>query len=143
MRFNVPITKDAQFTQDVFQVMSDYLSELREEAGKWPNRITFTGSIGHEVYLFIVEKGWDFKAFNPTSTNGAGADKIIFDFSKPLTQIEDRGATMFDDGFNNRQIKGIPGPATMQKIIAAYSAPAFKIERTIRPKIEILLTRPR
>jgi hypothetical protein len=85
-----------------------------------------------------MEKGWDLAKFNPQAM--AGGNIITFDYSKPLTQIEERGTTLFDESFNNRTMKGIPGPNTVQKIISTYSAPAFKIERQIRPKLEIFLT---
>ena len=138
MNLNVPKEKDAKFAQNLFVLISDSLCELRDETDKWPDRIIFSGPLGKEVHSFIMEKGWDLAKFNPQAV--AGGNIITFDYSKPLTQIEERGTTLFDESFNNRTMKGIPGPNTVQKIISTYSAPAFKIERQIRPKLEIFLT---
>jgi len=140
MTFQVPATKDGPFTMQFFQILSDNLLELKIEAGKWPDRIAFSGNLGKELYEFIAEKGWDLKQFNLTLV-ASPVDKIIFEYSKPLTQIEDKGATIFDESFNGRKVNGIAGADVMQKILTAYSAPAFKIERTIRPKLEVILTR--
>lgn len=140
MQFKVPQIKTAQFATDLFNLLSDSIFELKGECGKLPDQVTFSGPLGKEVHSFIVEKGWDLKQFGLSFENSP-VNKIRFEYSKPVDQIEDKGATIFDEGFNNRKINGIPGPETIQKIIGAYSAPAFKIERQVRPNLEIRLTR--
>lgn len=139
MRFEVPKIKDARFAQELMQMLSDSMSELRTEAGKWPDQMTFGGSLGKEVFDFIQEKGWDLAKFGPS--HAGPVNQVTFYYSKPIDQIEDRGATIFDEGFNNRKINGIPGPETVQKILGAYSAPAFRIERQVRPKLQVKLFR--
>lgn len=140
MQFSVPIKKENSFSTSLFNLLSDCIFELKSESGKFPDRIVFNGPLGKEVHSFILEKGWDLKQFGLQSSDSI-VNKIIFEYSKPVDQIEDKGATIFDEGFNNRKINGIPGPETIQKIIGAYSAPAFKIERQIRPKLEVRLIR--
>jgi hypothetical protein len=140
MQFKVPKIKHSSFSTEFFNLLSDSIFELRHECGKLPDRVTFSGPLGKELHAFILEKGWDLKQFGLQSAESL-VDKIIFDYSKPIDQIEDRGATIFDESFNNRKINGIPGPETIQKILGAYSSPAFKIERQVRPKLEIKLTR--
>lgn len=140
MQFKVPQIKPASFSTDLFNLLSDCMFELRGECGKLPDKLVFSGPIGREVHTFIVEKGWDLKQFGLQKSESI-VNKIIFEYSKPIDQIEDNGATIFDESFNNRKINGIPGPETIQKILGAYSAPAFKIERQVRPKLEIKLIR--
>lgn len=139
MRFEVPISKDAAFINLLFTTLSDRLVELKEETGKWPDRIHFGGSIGKELLSFIEEKGWDLQKFGPF--HEGQINKLIFYYSKPLDQIEDRGGTIFDEALHGKKVNGIPGPKTIQKIISTYAAPAFTIQRQIRPKREIFLTR--
>ena len=138
MRFNISHISESRFATELFQIISDTMLELRDEAGKWPDRITFSGPLGKEVHSFIEKSDWDLKKFNPNYINGI-VDKIIFDYSKPVDQIEDRGSTIFDGDLNNRTVQGIAGAETVQKILSSYSAPAFRIERQIRPKREIHL----
>ena len=140
MKFKVPIEKDLLFAQELFSLISEYVSDLAVEYEKLPNKIIFTGSIGKEVLDFITEKEWNFKGFNLESASGL-LDALIFKYDAPLTQTEDRGA-IFDGGsMHNKTINGIPGPETAQKIISAYSSPSFMIERTVRPEKRILLVR--
>lgn len=140
MRFNIPIEKDDTFAFSLFDLLAQNLSDLRNEAGKWPDRLTFSGPLGKEVHSYVVEKAWDLKKFNPIVSNGI-VNQIIIDYSKPITQIDDSGATIFDESLNNRIINNVPGKETMQKVLSKYAAPSFKIERQIRPSIEIELIR--
>jgi hypothetical protein len=140
MQFKVPQIKPQSFATDLFNLLSDSIFELRNECGKLPDKIIFSGPLGKEVHLFITEKGWDLKQFG-LQVSTSIVNKIIFEYSKSVDQIEDKGATIFDESFNSKKINGIPGPETIQKILGAYSAPAFKIERQVRPKMEIKLIR--
>ena len=140
MKFKVPLDKDSLFAQELFSLISEYVSDLAVEYEKLPNKIIFTGSIGKEVLNYIIEKEWNFKGFNLESAGGL-LDALIFKYDAPFTQTEDRGA-IFDGGsMHNKTINGIPGPETAQKIISAYSSPSFMIERTVRPEKRILLVR--
>jgi hypothetical protein len=134
----VPKIKDSNFSSQLFNELSEKLSDLRSETSKWPDSLIFSGDIGKELFEYIQNNGWDLLAFNPKWVTGP--NKIIFEYSKPLTQIEDKG-TIFDSSFSERKINGIPGPETMAKIISKYVAPSFTIERTIRPSRQIKLVR--
>lgn len=140
MKFKVPKEKDHTFSSQFFQLLSENLTELRIESGKWPDSILFTGNLGKELFDFIESLGWDLAHFNPRYTQNI-VNKIVFSYSRPIDQIEERGKTIFDESFNNRTISGIPGNETLGKILGAYSNFAFKIERKIQPKIEITLVR--
>ena len=140
MTFSVPQIKSAQFTTDLFNLLSDSIFELRRECGKLPDKISFSGPLGKEVHSFITEKAWDLKQFGLIYVDSI-VNKIIFEYSKPVDQIEDNGATIFDEKLNGKTVNGVAGPETVQKILAAYAAPAFKIERQVRPKLEIRLIR--
>lgn len=140
MKFKVPTEKEAAFAVEFFEFLSQNLSELKIESGKWPDSILFTGNLGKELISFIEEKGWDLAQFNPTYKQNV-LNKVVFSYSKPIDQIEERGRTIFDESLNNREIKGIPGRETQAKILGAYSNLAFTIERKIQPKIEIKLIR--
>lgn len=140
MTFAVPEIKEDKFSTDLFCLLSDCLFELKAEASKFPDKITFSGPLGKEIYFFIQEKKWDLQQFGIALVDSI-VNKIIFEYSKSIDQIEDRGATIFDGEFNNKKINGLPGEKTIQKILAAYSSPLFKIERQIRPKLEVRLTR--
>jgi hypothetical protein len=140
MKFKIPIEKEAEFAVEFFEFLSQNLSELKIESGKWPDSILFTGNLGKELISFIEEKGWDLAQFNPTYAQNV-LNKVVFSYSKPIDQIEERGKTIFDESLNNREIKGIPGRETQAKILGAYSNLAFTIERKIQPKIEIKLIR--
>lgn len=142
MRFQVPIEKGTSFAQDLFALISEHVSDLAIENEKLPNKIIFSGSIGREVFDFILEKEWNFKGFGLEKVNGL-VDSITFKYDQALTQTETRFGASFEEGsLNNKTINGIPGPETTQKIISAYSQPAFSIERTVRPEKKILLVRP-
>lgn len=138
MTLAIPKIKDGRFSSELFSKISDALSDLKIENGKWPDSMVFSGPLGKDLFNFIEEKGWDLFAFNPK--NLPGPNKIIFEYSKPLSQIEEKG-TLFDSSFSEKTINGIPGKETISKIIQKYAAPAFTIERTVRPKKEIKLIR--
>ena len=139
MQFEVPITKDPEFANQLLSTLSDYLVELKEETGKWPDRVSFGGPLGKELFSFIEEKSWDLKKFGPT--HEGIVNKIVCYYSKPLDQIEDKGGTIFDERLHGKRVNGIPGPETIAKIVSAYAAPAFIIQRQVRPTREIKLIR--
>jgi hypothetical protein len=141
MIFNVPLEKDSVFAQNLFSIISENVSDLVMEHDKLPNQILFTGPLGKEVLNFIQAKEWNFKGFSLESADGVHS-ALIFKYSSVLTQTEDRGGVIFDGGsLHNKQINGIPGPETTQKILSAYSSPGFIIERTVRPEKRITLVR--
>lgn len=140
MHFKVPTIKDAAFANELFNLLSDCLFELKGECGKLPDKVTLSGPLGKEVHSFVIEKSWDLKQFGVNYANSL-VNKITFEYSKPVDQIEDKGSTIFDEKFNGKIVNGIVGPETVQKILGVYSTPAFKIERQVRPKMEIKLIR--
>lgn len=141
MKFQVPIDKDTRFAQDLFSLISEQVSDLAIEHEKLPNKIIFMGPLGREVLSFIKEKEWNFKGFELDEMGGV-LSAVVFKYATPLTQTNDQHGVQFEGGtLHNQEIKGIPGPETMGKIMDSYSAPLFKIERTVRPEKRILLTR--
>lgn len=140
LEFKVPIEKKSEFISRFFNFISNQVSRIAFDNQKWPDSIKFTGPIGKELINIIKEKEWDFNRFNPVHVSGP-TNKIIIEYLKPITQTSDTGATI-DSSLNGKIIKGIPGPDTASKIVSYSSAnTAFKIERTLRPSIHILLKR--
>ena len=139
MNFDIPLIKDDSFSLELFSLLSNNLSELKMSTGKWPDLVIFGGPLGKELISFIGEKGWDLSKFG--IVHQGIVNKLIFEYSKPLDQIEDRGGTIFDSTLNGKMINGLPGRETLHKIISTYTIPAFTIERKVRPKIEIQLFR--
>jgi hypothetical protein len=140
MELNVPLNKDSQFDSTLFKVISDGLTELYYETGKWPDSTIFSGTIGNELYNHLHNKDWDLKKFGPLCLPG-GTNKIRIEYSKPLNQIEDNSIPIMTDDLNGRQVNGFMGPEAMAKLMSSYSQPSFKIERTVRPYYEIRLVR--
>lgn len=140
MQFKVPKEKDSQFALNLFSVIEENLIELKMEAGTWPDRVVLSGPLGREVKEFITAKGWALDQFNLQEA-ASPVNKIVFEFSKPVDQIEERGTTIFDERLGEKKISGIPGRETAAKILSTYAQPAFKIEKQIRPKREIILIR--
>jgi hypothetical protein len=138
MKFQVPIEKDLTFAQDLIAMISENISDLTSEYEKLPNKIIFTGSLGKELLSFIQEKKWNFKGFDLESTDTI-LDALIFKYNTPLTQIDGRTGVM--GSLHGKEINGIPGPETAQKIISTYASPSFMLERTVRPEKRILLIR--
>lgn len=141
MKFEVPVEKDLKFVQSLFELISDNISGLAWENEKLPNQIIFTGPLGKELLDLIQEKEWDFNKFNLESTGGIHST-LTFKYNAPLTQTEGKLNTLFEGGtLHNKEINGIPGPETAQKILSTYSSPGFTIERTVRPEKRIVLIR--
>ena len=140
MQFKVPKEKDSTFTLNLFSVIEENLVSLKIESRKWPDRVVLSGPLGKEIHEFIKSKDWKLEQFNFENSNSP-VNKIVFEFSKPIDQIEDRGATIFEDRLSEKKISGIPGRETVSKILSTYAQPAFKIEKKIRPKRELILIR--
>lgn len=140
MRLAVPQIKDVSFSNALFRELSENLTELKIENGKWPDQIIFSGSLGKEAFDHMQSLGWEMNTFNPKSIGGI-VDKIRIEYSKPLSQIEDRGGTIFDESLASKTINSLPDAKTMAKIHAAYSGLKYTIERSVRPSIEIRLFR--
>lgn len=141
MKIFVPFKKDAAFASEVLTVMSDQMAELKEETGKWPDKMWFIGAIGNELLQFIIDSKWDISAFGPQGHPVSLPNKIRFEYTKHIDQIEDVGQTIFDEALNGRMINGILGEATKEKIASAYSGLAYTIERKINPFREVRLIR--
>jgi len=141
VKFQVPIEKDLAFTQSLFSLISENISDLAIEHEKIPNKLIFTGKIGIELLEFIQQKGWNFKGFDLESISSS-LNSIIFKYSKPLHQIDGKTPPIFDEGtLHGKEISGFPGPETIHTIASTYSSPSFTLERTIRPEKRILLIR--
>jgi hypothetical protein len=140
MRLEVPKEKDPTFGTIFFQAISEGLTDLKLENGKWPNTILFCGPLGEELFDHLTELSWDMTTFNPTKGGGL-VNKIRVEYSKPISQIEERGGTVFDEALSTKTLNGIPDARTMAKIQTAYSNLAYTIERSVRPSYEIKLFR--
>ena len=139
VKFNVPIIKGSDFPILLFELLSNHIQHLAFEHEQWPNKVTFLGQIGKELFDIIEEKKWDFKKFNLTSEM-AQVDKIIIEYIKPLDQTDELGYIKGDD-LHGKTMEGLPGNETMSSIQSHSMNMNFKIERKIRPKLEIKLTR--
>lgn len=139
--FIVPIEKDSQFSIKFFKILSDNLAILHAETDQWPDQILFSGRLGKELFEYYQKAGWDLKQFNPAFEGTT--EKITFQYSKPLTIIEDNNAPIMDSSMGENMMKGIPSEKTMRSIVNAYSSSTLglKKERTIRPTRWVLLAR--
>ena len=139
MTFNVPVLKDNNFAASFFYFFAGQIDQIASENQKWPDKVTFTGILGRELLDIINDKGWDFKKFNLKHEQSI-VDKIIIEYSKPLDEIEDSGYAK-GDSLHGRTMEGIPGSETMSKMNDHSLNMTFKIERKIRPKLEVKLKR--
>ena len=140
MEVKVPNIKDTQFDSTLFKAVSDGLTELFQETGKWPDSIIFSGTLGNELYNHVFNKNWDLNRFGPVCLPG-GANKIRIEYTKPINQIEDNNSPIMVDDLNGRQVNGVIGSESMARIMSSYAQPSLKIERTVRPHYEIRLIR--
>ena len=139
MKFNVPIQKGNDFPILFFEFFAYEIQNIAAEYQKWPDKVTFLGRLGQELYDIIIEKKWDFSRFN-ISHQHSPVNKIIIEYSKPLDEIEDRGYIKAES-LNGQTMNGIPGNETVSKLKDFALNTSFKIERKIRPKLEIKLIR--
>jgi hypothetical protein len=136
--FKVPSKIDDDFAAQFFYFISLKVEELASETGKWPDQIQFLGKIGDSLFNLIEEKGWNFSRFNPQSDRNSILNKIIIQYTKPLSQISDTGVIR-SESLNGKEIKGIPGEDTFSRILSNSISLNFKSEKTVRPKLEIKL----
>jgi hypothetical protein len=136
---NVPLDKGVDFSKELLDTMSNALSDLYLEHGTLPDLINFQGLLGREVLSFIKEQSWDFNKFNPSYLDGP--NQIVFKYTTPLKQVEERGSITPDASLHNRTIQGIPDSNTMSKIVGAYAGGGFSIQREIRPELKVKLLR--
>jgi hypothetical protein len=141
MKFNIPLNKSIQFSQSLFNLISENIDDLGYENEKLPNQIIFTGPLGKEVHSFILENNWNFKNFKLEYLDSP-LSSIIFKYTSPLIRKEKNYGTSFEGGsLHGKEINGIPGEGTISKIIGAYSNMNFEKEITSRPEKRIILTR--
>lgn len=122
-----------------FEFLAGQLQQLLAEYQKWPNKVTFLGDIGKELFDIIDGKGWDFNRFN-LSHERTGVQKILIEYDKPLDEIEET-RYLKGDSLHNQTMQGIPGGDTVGKLREHVLNTSFRIERKVRPKIEIKLIR--
>jgi hypothetical protein len=137
--YRVPFDKDSKFPTEFFYYFSDCIDQLGSDTGRWPNKVTFVGKIGKELFDIINEKEWDFKRFNLTYQKSI-LNKIIIEFDKPLDQIEERGYVN-GDSLTDQTMEGIPGDKTVNQMKEHSMNMSFTIERKIRPNLEVILKR--
>jgi hypothetical protein len=137
MHFIVPVEKDLEFSQKLFQMISSNISELADENLKLPKQILFSGPLGKELLVYIKEKDWRFDGFELKEVKGI--NQIIFKYDSPLTQVEDNRP--FSSNLNGQQINGFADSGVLQKMLSSYASSSFKIERTVRPEKRIPLKR--
>jgi hypothetical protein len=139
VKFRVPIDKGNDFPMVFFEFIAGQLQQLLVEYQKWPNKVTFLGQMGKELFDIIKEKEWDFDKFNLSHT-ATGVEKILIEYDKPLDEIEETGY-LRGDSIHGQTMNGIPGSDTIGKLKDYSLNTSFRIERKIRPKIEIKLIR--
>jgi hypothetical protein len=137
--FNVPFEKSPEFATEFFYFFSECIDQLGSETEKWPSKVTFCGRIGKELIDLIEDKEWDFNRFNITHTQSP-RNIIVIEYIKPLDQVEERGH-LKGDSLHGQTMEGIPGDQTAAKIADHAMSMNFRIERKIRPKLEIELIR--
>lgn len=142
----MPIHKESRFSIEFFNLISECVNQLGSQTGKWPDLIIFTGALGDELMDLIESSGWNMERFQMTRQNSI-LDRMKVGYSKELDQISTIGidgkpASDFStDSLADRTISGLPGPDTINRINAHVLSSTFKIEKKIRPEIEIKLTR--
>ena len=75
MKFQVPIEKDLAFTQELFSLLSENISDLVGEYEKLPSKIVFMGNIGRELLTraqHIVDNADDTLHAMITDQDGVG-----------------------------------------------------------------------
>ena len=141
MRLSVPKEKDSRFAAELFETLSANIEDLASENLKLPKKILFSGPLGREALSFIRSKEWNFDGFSLENLGGI-SNSIVFKYDAPLTQTNDPNQVIFEEGsLHGKVIKGIPGEGTIQKMIASYAAPSFKVEKTVRPERRVTLHR--
>lgn len=139
MKFKVPINKESDFPMIFFEFFASKMQTLASEYNKWPDKVTFLGKIGKELINIIEDKGWDFTKFN-ISHESTLVEKIIIEYTKPIDEIDDLGY-LSGDSLHGKTMDGIPGSNTVDKLKAHSLNTSFRIERKIRPTLEIKLVR--
>ena len=146
MKLTVPINKDASFSTTFFNTLSECINILGSETGKWPDRILFSGQIGGELVQLIESTGWDLGRFE-ISHSVSNLNQMTVDYSKPLDQIEDidqsgkSKQSYYNESIHGKVIKGIPSQSTLNHIIGSTAISTFKLERKIRPRVDVKLIR--
>ena len=93
------------------------------------------------IWLKIIENKWDFSKFETTCVKSS-LNRIIFEYDSTIIEKGNSGIDKIrGESLDQRTISGIPNSTTMSKIIGNSMDFNFEIERTVRPKIEINLTR--
>ena len=87
LTLKVPIDKPEDYSNIAFNTISDYLLIFVREYGKWPDRITFNGNIGKELYNIISDKFYLSTKFI-LITNYSILNNIIIDYSKKLDMLD-------------------------------------------------------
>lgn len=146
MEFKVPFNKGPEFAAQFFNLISDCVDELGSQTGKWPDRITFSGSLGRELINLIEDKGWILDRFQMVQ-DPSSIDRMTVDYSKEIDLVQSvglNGATgpvFSSESLNGQTMNGIPGPETIAKIQSHIISSSFKMEKKIRPKVEVRLLR--
>lgn len=146
MEFQVPINKGSGFSIEFFNLISDCVNQLGSQTGKWPDQIVFTGVLGDELMHLIESSGWNMERFQLTRQNSI-LDRMKVGYSKELDQISTVGidgkpaSDFSSESLADRKISGLPGPDTINRINAHVLSSTFRMEKKIRPEIEVKLVR--
>ena len=87
LELKVPTDKSENYSNILFNKLSDYLLIFVREYGKWPDEIIFNGNIGLELYNILVEK-FELTHKFTLSTNPSILNKIIIKYSKKLDEVD-------------------------------------------------------
>jgi hypothetical protein len=146
MEFRIPFNKGPEFSAQFFNLISDCIDELGSQTGKWPDQITFAGSLGKELMDLIESSGWNMDRFQLVQDPSV-IDKLTVGYSKELDQVTSIGVDgkstpdFSTESMHGQMMNGIPGPDTVARIQAHVLSSTFKMEKKIRPKVEVRLMR--
>jgi hypothetical protein len=146
MEFRIPFNKGPEFTSQFFNIISDCIDELGTQTGKWPDQITFAGSLGKELMDLIKLSEWNMDRFQLVQDSSV-IDKMTIGYSKELDQIISIGVdgkstpNFSTESMHGQIMNGIPGPNTVARIQAHVLSSTFKMEKKVRPKVEVRLIR--
>lgn len=144
--FKVPVEKTTEYPSELFNFLSSTMHEFAVQYRQWPDKISFTGRLGEELFNIIDEMEWDFSKFNMTSNRTSPVNNIIIEYTKPVKvsgEISQDGKPTYSRGESMDSITagGIISGSDASKVIENSISKSFKIEKEVRPTIRVRLIR--
>jgi hypothetical protein len=116
------------------------IDSLKLDNGQWPDKIIFSGEIGKQVYMLVINEGWEFNTTVEMKPNSK-ENRVFILYSKKKTKHESWHGITLGEKLDGKVIKGIPSDDMMGKLMDAYYQPAYKKETWEHPTLEIELIR--